>query len=159
MISSIINKELKTFDSYINILLSKSDDRMLFGYLKTVFNNNCSIFGFESTYYGNTEPNIIICNSRLTDMNKSIEAAKFFHCGLLIVDTDIKSDLITNKISNNFNIHPVIQIALSNGIYNSWNKIHNYILDIDNQSISKWQNTIYNLCKEKFIIKNNDQQT
>jgi hypothetical protein len=157
MISCIINKEFKVFNSNINILLSKTDDRVFVNYLKNIFDTKSFIFSFESTYYGHTEPHIIICNHRLTDLTKSIEAAKFFHCGLLIVDTDIKPDLVANRTDNVFTTSPVLQIALSNNIYYSWNKIHDYVLDIDTKNIGRWQNTIYNLCKEKFTIKNDDQ--
>jgi hypothetical protein len=152
MISSLINKEFININSPINIASSKIDNKYFDQYLKKVFPSSI-VYSFENTYYGNMEPSIIICNNRISHLDKSVELAKYFHCPLLIIDHELKSELITNKIVNNFMISPVIQIALSKNIHLSWNKIHNYILWLDDNSIAQWRNIIYNLCKQTFTIK------
>jgi hypothetical protein len=98
-------------------------------------------------------PDMIICNNRIADLGKSINLAKFFHIPLVIIDSETKSELISNKIDNSFDFSPVIQIALSQDIYFSWNKIQNYIMNIDEKSKDQWKNMIYSLCKERFQIQ------
>lgn len=152
MIQSVINRELLSFNNKINILFSRLENRYIINYIKGLF-PDCSIVDPETTYYGHMQPDIIICNNRLTDLEKSIKLAKFFHIPLLIIDSDIKSELISNKIDNNFDFTPVVQIALSKDIYHSWNKIQNYIMDITDKYADQWKNMIYSLCKERFQIQ------
>ena len=140
------------FDDKINILFSRLENRYLINYIKGLF-SHCNIIDTESTYYGNMNPDMIICNNRIADLGKSINLAKFFHIPLVIIDSETKSELISNKIDNSFDFSPVIQIALSQDIYFSWNKIQNYIMNIDEKSKDQWKNMIYSLCKERFQIQ------
>lgn len=154
MISNIINKEFLEFRKKINILSSRPENQNIVLYLKKVI-KNCSIINFDNTYYANLEPNIVICNNRIMDLDKCVSIAKFFHAPLVIIDTEKKSNLITNKIDTVFEFQPIVQVAISKEIYFSWNKIHDYVIALDTESETQWQNIIYNICKQTFKLKNN----
>lgn len=154
MISSLINKELKSVDSHTNIVMSNLDNQYFHKFLGECL-KNCDIFNFDDTIYGCSQPDIVICNNRVTHLIKSIELCKYYHVPLLIVDHEIKSDMISsNAIQNNFGVKPITQIAISQQIYNSWGKIHDYIISIDISTIDKWKNLLYTLCKQNFQIHN-----
>ena len=154
MIANIINKETITIDPAINICMSRYENTYCKNYFKEIFPKSF-VTDFEDSYYGNMEPTIIICNNRLTHLEKSIELAKFFHAPLIIIDHDTKPELVTNKTNSEFLISPVSQIALSKDIYFSWNKIHDDIVDLTIENKPKWKNIIYNMCKQNFKIKIN----
>lgn len=151
MISSIINKEMLTFNKEMNILFSRTEDKMLIDYIKKL-NESINIQSFDYTFFGFSEPNLVVCNNRIIDLEKSIDLSKFFHIPLLIIDTDIKPQIVNNKIDDFFDFYPVIQVALSNEIYYSWNKIHNFVMPPNTESKDSWKNLIYSICKEKFLI-------
>jgi hypothetical protein len=154
MISNIIKKELLTHSSHINIITSKIDNIFFKKFLNETC-SPCSITDIESSYYAKYDPSIIICNDRLVFLDKCLELAKFFHCPLLIIDHNEKSDLVVNKYKTTFDIYPVYQIALSNQIYLSWNRIQDNVLSYkvgDSASMSVWKNIIFNMCKECFIV-------
>lgn len=152
MISTLIERELSTIDSPMNIAFSKVDDSAVVKYFQQILNNS-KLINFNDTYYGNLDPQMVICNDRISHLDTSIDICKYFHCPLLIIDHNIKSNLITNKIENLYDIKPVVQIALSDNIYLSWNKIHDYVIPISDSTIKKWHNIIYNLSKQTFHIK------
>jgi hypothetical protein len=160
MISTIIHKEFIDIDSPINIACSKIDNIYFEKYLHKIFSSS-NIYTFDNTYYGNMEPSCIVCNNRISHLEKSIDLSKYFHCPLLIIDHEIKSDLITNKISHGFTISPVIQVALSKDIFLSWDRVHDYTLGLDTNDIPKWKNIIYSLCKQvfKFVPDNIKNKT
>jgi len=153
MISTIINRELFSFEEKINILLSRSEDSYVTSYIKNLFKNSNIVF-FDNTYYGQFQPDIVICTNRIIDLSQSINLCKFFHVPLLIIDIHPKSDLITNKIDNSFEFYPIVQIAISEEVYFSWNKIQDYIVAVGTENKEQWKNIIYNMCKETFKIKN-----
>jgi hypothetical protein len=154
MISNIINKEFLEFKNNINILSSRPENQNIVLYVKKII-KNCCVINFDNTYYGNLEPHIVFCNNRIMDLDKCVDVAKFFHIPLVVIDTEKKSNLVTNKIDTIFDFDPVVQIAVSKEVYLSWNKIQDYIIYPDSQSETQWQNIIYNLCKQTFKFKNN----
>lgn len=154
MISTIIYKETMGVDPSINICMSPHENIFCKSFFQQIFPKSF-VVDFDDSYYGNMEPTIIICNNRLTHLEKSIELAKFFHTPLIIIDHDTKPDLITNKVNQDFSINPVSQIALSKDIFFSWNKIHDDVVDLTVDSKGKWKNILYSLCKQNFTIKSN----
>lgn len=155
MISSILQREFLTIGSTTNIAWTPCDNILFEMFIKEAC-KPCNIVSLTETYYGMNDISIVICNNRLTHLDKSIELAKFFFCPLVIVDHINKSDMITNKIENDIPIEPVYQIATSKEIFLSWNKIQNTILeyDIDNtQSKNIWQNLLFQLCKSNLVVK------
>lgn len=155
MISSVLQREFLTIDSTTNIAWTPCDNIIFDTFIKEAC-RPCNIISLTETYYGMNDISIVICNNRLTHLDKSIELAKFFCCPLVIVDHINKSNMITNKIENNIPIEPVYQIATSKEIFLSWNKIQNTILDYDihNQKIKNiWQNLLFQLSKSNLVVK------
>jgi len=109
----------------------------------------------DNTYYGNIDIGLVICNNRLLYFDKCVNWCKQFHCPLLIIDHDIKSRLINDSVITNTEFEPVLQIALSDDIYISWDKIHDAILDVNASpsNIKKWKEAVLYLLKSNFILK------
>lgn len=152
MIPSIIKREFASINSQTNIVWTKCEDDRFVNFIDKAC-DPCFIIDFENTYFGLYDPSVIICNNRLVYLDKCMSLCRFFHCPLIIVDHDTKPDIVSNKIDTTFDISPVIQIAVSQEVNISWNRIHNYVLDYNASTINTWKNLIYNLCKQKFIIQ------
>jgi hypothetical protein len=151
MISSIINREILTFDKKTRILFSRVEDSRVIKYFRLYFGIEKEI-NLESTIYGNNEPDILICNNRILDLEKSINISKFFHIPMIILDLETKPDMISNKIDNIFDFSPVIQVAISDEVYYSWNKIQDFVIPLSESFVDQWRNLMYSMCKEKFLI-------
>jgi len=155
MISSILEREFLTLDSTINIAWTPCEDSLFERFIKEAC-HPCNIISLTETYYGINEIAVIFCNNRLTHLDKSMELAKFFSCPLIIVDHNIKSEMISNNLDISMPIQPVYQIALSKEISMSWNKIHDNVLvyNILNQhSKDVWKNLIFQLSKSNMVVK------
>lgn len=155
MISSIIQREFLSVESKLNIAWTPCDDLVFEQFIKAAC-DPCSLVSLTSTYYGMNDISLIICNNRLTHLDKSIELAKFFFCPLLIVDHSTKPSMIGNKIDDDIFIDPVYQIAVSKEIYSSWNKVHNAVMEYsinDDQQKNVWRNLIFQLCKSCMVVK------
>lgn len=155
MISSILQREFLTVNSTINIAWTPCDNILFESFIKDTC-KPCNIVSLAETYYGMNDISIIICNNRLTHLDRAIDLCKFFFCPLIIVDHSYKSDMITNKIDNDIPIEPIYQIATSKDIFLSWNKIQNAIMEYDinnTQSKNVWKNLIYQLCKSNLVVK------
>jgi hypothetical protein len=147
-ISSIIHKELS---KEINILWTNCDSIMFKNFLQKTL--KCNLVDFDYTYFGGYNIDIVLCNNRLMYLDKCIESAIFFHCPLIIVDHDVKPSMnIENK---NFNFSPVLQIATSEEIYKSWNKIADMVLPYrsnDKSLTDKWLSELNNLKRKSLIL-------
>lgn len=155
MISSILQREFITPDSVLNIAWTPCEDIIFERFIKEAC-HPCNIISLTETYYGMNDISIIICNNRLTHLDKSIELAKFFSCPLLILDHSLKSEMISNNIDCSIPIEPAYQVALSKEINLSWNKIHNTVLvyNIHNKhSKEVWKNLIFQLSKSNMVVK------
>lgn len=147
-ISSIIHKEIS---EEINILWTHCDNSIFKNFLQKTLNFN--IVEFDDTYFGGANIDIVLCNNRMMYLDKCIESAKFFHCPLMIVDHDIKPKI--NIENEKFDISPVLQIASSNEIYHSWNKIANIVLSYNssNQDLQKeWLKQFKNLKNKSLVL-------
>jgi len=157
MISNIINKEFYGIDKQINILWTQCESLYFEEFIKTIF-HPCSLIDFDKTYYGIKDVSIVFCNNRLTHLEKCTDLAKFFHCPLVIIDHNIKSNLINDSFKPNFDFEPVYQIAISKDIDFSWRGIHDITLGYDtknNDIINKWKTILFQLIKKHFLIKDN----
>lgn len=155
MISSILQREFLTTNSTINIAWTPCDNIFFETFIKEAC-KPCNIITLTETYYGMNDVSVVICNNRLSHLDKSIELAKFLFCPLIIVDHFNKSDIITNKIDTDIPIEPIYQIATSKEIFFSWNKIQNSVMEYDinnNQAKNIWKNLIFQLCKSNMVIK------
>lgn len=154
MISSILQREFMSVSSTMNIAWTVCEHPVFRKFIETTC-KPCNIIDLDQTYYGLNDVSLIICNNRLTHIDKSIALAKFLLCPLLIIDHSEKSSIVNNVITN-IPIEPVYQIATTKNIYISWNKIQNSIMeyDVNNNTHRKiWKNLIFQLCKSNMVIK------
>jgi hypothetical protein len=154
MISNIITKEFHNINSLTNILWTPVESVYFTEFIKRSC-DPCSLIDFDKTYYGINDVSIVVCNNRIIYLEKCIDLAKFFHCPLLIIDHDIKSNLISENFVVDIPFDPVFQIALSKDIHFSWGKTHNLILNTGDttENIEKWKNLFFQLIKSRFVIK------
>lgn len=147
-VSSIIHKEIS---EDINILWTHCDNVIFKNFLQKTLKLN--LIEFDDTYFGDNDIDIVLCNNRIMYLEKCIESAKFFHCPLMIVDHDNKTSNIMDNIT--FDISPILQIAVSENIYQSWNKIADIVLPYrsdDKQLINKWITEFKNLKTKSLIL-------
>lgn len=147
-ISSIIHKELS---EEINILWTNCDSTIFKNFLQKTL--KCNLVEFDYTYFGGYDVDMVLCNNRIMHLDKCIESAIFFHCPLIIVDHDIKPSI--NMENKSFNFDPVLQIAISDDIYHSWNKIADMVLPYrsgDTQLVNKWLLELNNLKHKSLIL-------
>jgi len=155
MIQNIINKELINENTKLNIIYDESENLQFNNFIKKLFINS-SILNYDDSIYGMNNPHLVICNNRNT-LLKTIEFCYFFHIPLLLIDHTVKNTTDTIDI----NLLSFYSIALSNKIYNSWNRIHNEVLNFDvysEKSKSVWKNIIIKLCKTTFTIKEDTRE-
>jgi hypothetical protein len=159
MISSIVHREFAEIGDIINIAWTPCDDILFTEFIKNVC-SPCNLIDLYQTYYGMSDITLILCNNRLTHLDRAIELAKFLCCPILIVDHDIKSNNIKDEINTNFIIQQVYSVALSEEISLSWGKIHNNILSfniMDSKNKEIWRNLIFQLSKSNITINKNEK--
>jgi hypothetical protein len=147
-VSSIIHKEIS---NDINILWTHCDNTIFKNFLQKTI--GCNIIEFDDTYFGSYDIDIVLCNNRVMYLNKCVESAKFFHCPLLIVDHDYRPSVSIENLK--LNIRPVLQIAVSDEIYLSWDKIADTVLPFrSNDEILKqaWLIELKKLKQQSLII-------
>lgn len=155
MISSILQREFSDTKSVLNIVWTPCEDIMFQKFIMSAC-APCNIINLDDTYYGMNDISIILCNNRIMHMDKAIELSKFLFSPLLIIDHDIKSNIINNEIDTDLEIDPVYNVALSKEIYLSWNKIQNIVLQYEpnnQQNKNVWRNLIFQLSKSLVVIK------
>lgn len=155
MISSIIQREFMGVTSITNIAWTPCEDSLFKKFIKKSC-SPCNILELEETYYGLNDISIVICNNRVTHIDKAIALAKFLLCPLLIIDHSPRSNIITKEANMDIPISPVYQIAISKNIHSSWNKIQNTVMEYDinkPEYIKIWKNLIFQLCKSNMVVK------
>jgi hypothetical protein len=153
MISSIVDRKINSAkkNSTINLLCSKSANKFFNLFLTNHIDAN--IAEIDEVYNAYVSPHCIVCNNRILYLTKCIELAMFFHIPLIVIDHEIKPDIISEDVSYDFKLSPVIQIAMSKDIFISWNKIHDYILDLEEDNISAWRNLFNDILSSCYRIK------
>jgi hypothetical protein len=154
ILSSVLHRELLNEDGPINILWTPTDHSLFKTFISSCF-SAVNFYEFDQTYFGFVDIDIIICNNRISYLEKCIELAKYIHCPLLVVDHDIKPANITIE-NNTIPISSVEQIALNQKIKSSWNNVQDKILSYDlikRSSKDEWNHIIYSLIKSVSIIK------
>lgn len=151
MISSLLSRELE----YYNILWVPSDNTY---YEKFIHNLGINLFSLDSIYFGHCVPNIIVSNNKMNHLDTIIDLCHYHHCGLIIVDHEIKSDMIDTKkfIEKISSLPNVKQIALSNAIKKSWDDIHDLILNYNSEEDQQeWLSVFKEVKNQKFIYESN----
>jgi hypothetical protein len=144
-VSSIIHKALLKENP--NVLWTKTDNKVL---EKTIEKHNINLIDLEDILYGIYDIDLVICNNRIINLDKCLELCIFFHCPLIIIDHTEKPHYISD-ISNNYLFDPIYQIAVSESICNSWNRIHNKVITYDN--IIEIIDIMQNMSKEFLTLK------
>lgn len=160
MISNIVNKELCGNNDTIDLLWTNPDSVYFTDFIREAC-KPCRLIDFDKTYYGNYNISVVICNNRLTHLEKCIELSRFFHAPLVIIDHFTKSHMISDDYSVNIMFEPVYQIATSREIFTSWNNIHDKIIPYnkDIKTMKLWKTMILDLIKSTFIIKDEKHDT
>lgn len=154
MISSIVHREFTDIGDTINIVWTPCDNVLFKKFIQDTC-SPCNLLDLNETHYGINDITLILCNNRLTHLERSLELAKFLCCPILIVDHETKSSHIKDEINTSFLIKQVYSVALSEPIAASWGSIHDNIisfndLDISNKEI--WRNLIFQLSKTNITI-------
>lgn len=155
MISSILQRELIEINSVLNIVWTPCEYAQFHDFITSAC-SPCNIINLDDTYHGMNDVSIIICNNRLTHLDKAVELSKFFLSPLLIIDHDTKPSIVNNELGLDIPISPAYHIATSKNIYSSWNNIQNTVLEYNtnnDQSKNIWKNLIFQLCKSLVVIK------
>lgn len=92
---------------------------------------NYFYFNINDMFLGNCTPNIVITNNRFSQLDNIVNICNKYLINLIIIDHEEKSDVINldrfmakiKKIPN------VLQVAINNQVYNSWNKKHDVIIE------------------------------
>ncbi len=147
MISGLLKKELNELD----ILWIPSNSKR---FEKMFENLGYNFFGLEDLFLGLCYPNLIISNNRFINMDKIINLVLTHQCNLIIIDHEEKPDIVKqNKVLEKLSMIPnILQIAMNQKIYDSWDKIHDAVCEthINPQDFKK---IIDNFAKKIFIQK------
>jgi hypothetical protein len=130
-----------------NVLWTYTDHK---NFEKHIEKDNINLIDMEDTLYGIYDIDLVVCNNRMINLDKCIELALFLHCPLIIIDHVEKPNYIS-EVPNHYMFEPVYQIAVSENICNSWNRIHNKVIPYSN--ISDIIDIIKNMSKEFLKIK------
>ena len=146
MIASFINKRLEPY--YPQIVWTPCEAPDFKGFIKS--GCGATMVDLNSTYFGFNNISLVICNNRITHLDQSVELSRFLSCPLLVVDHSVAPSMLNTEYNNDFPVGPVYQVAISNTIYLSWNKIQNIVLDYnpqDDKNIEEWKTLIIKLSK------------
>lgn len=153
MIPYIVSREV--MQDRLNILWTHCDNMLFREFIKKL-DDNCNLLEFDQTYFGSSDIDIVICNNRITHLNKCIEASRYFHCGLLIIDHFPKPTEIQKDKTYVFDTNPVVCVAMSENIASSWGNKHDKIMTCslgNDESVKSWKELLYQLKHCIFTMK------
>ena len=154
LISSILKRYHNTHNTPINAIMTGCDDKSFDFFIRQMVINNGHLLSLQDAIYGNIELDMIICNNRISYLEKCIDLSYYFHCPVLVIDHDKKPSFIENNID--FQSKSIYSIAINYDIYNSWNKIQNLVMGFnryDQDNITQWKNLLYQITKIPFTLK------
>ena len=154
LISSIIKRYTNLYTTPLNIITGSCENKAFDFFLKKFVIDNGSLLSFEDSLFGHTSLDMIICHNKITQLEKCMDLAYFFHCPVLVIEHENKPAFLNQDIV--FQSNSIYSVALNNQIYNSWNKIHNIVLGFnhkDADNIETWKNLLYQITKIPFHMK------
>lgn len=159
MIQNILNKEFLSIDHRINIIYVGQENNIdFYSFIKNLF-KDVSFVNFDDTFYGINNPNIVIANTSDNDtLNKCVEICKYFHIPLLLVFNN-PNDYQMPETEIYF--QPYQKVSLSSTSNKLLIKKYDHIMKFDiydKKNIKKWQSYILDLCKNPFIITNENNE-
>jgi hypothetical protein len=155
LISSIIKRYTNTYDTPLNVIMGSCENKSFDFFLRKFVIGNGNLLSFEDSLFGHLSLDLIICNNKITQLEKCMDLAYFFHCPVLVIDHETKPSFLSQDIIS-FQSNSIFLIAINNEIYNSWNRMHNLVLNFnhkDNENIEKWKNLLYQITKIPFNMK------
>lgn len=154
IVSTILQKEFLSPETFINALWTSTDNQYFIKFISKI--NNLNLININDLYYGDINIHLIICNNKLTHADLAKDLSLRFHVPVLVIDHNVKNNLLDQKKINILNDFPCAYHVCSNRqVYESWGSYHNQILSYDindKKSIDAWSNLIYNTSKRLFTI-------
>jgi hypothetical protein len=153
IISSILQAAKLTVDDKIKALWTPCDDNF------EKFCNELAItkIDFHQIYYGNSLPNIIICNDKVRYYDLCYSVSRKLHLPVLLIDHQSKNAMYDAEKIKRLDLFPCLHhICISKQIRTSWQLQENIQIlsyDINNKdNISIWNNTIFQTSQKTFKI-------
>lgn len=152
IISSILSRENIKINSRINILWTPATAE----FEKFIESTGYNLLNYNQIYYGDTIPNIIICNNKIDYHQYCENTSLRLHIPVLLIDHSIKNPLFdSNKIKNLNNFTCCHHVCISKKISDSWEikdaQILSYNIN-DKENINIWKNLIFQIAKKLFKI-------
>lgn len=152
IISSVLDRENLNLHSRIKILWTPTNE----DFTNFVSNLNTTLLNIEQIYYGNSIPNLIICNNKVEYHNTCYTISRKLHLPVLLIDHAPKNPLFDNQKIKLFDNFPCMHhVCISQKISNSWELTGVQILSYnhtDPGNINIWKNLIYQTAKKIFKI-------
>jgi hypothetical protein len=153
IISSILNRELITPESKLNIIWTGGDNEFFKIFIKKL---NHNIVTVENLFFTHNFPQLIICNDRLSSFDKTKQLSIQYHIPVLVVDHIPKNHLISKEqIPLLDNLPCSYKIAINKEIYLSWGSTQNEIINFnisDKNSLEYWDTIIHTIAKRIFLL-------
>lgn len=152
IISSILNREKININSKIKVLWTPCSQDFEY-FIKKL---NCELLNYNQIYYGNSIPNLIVCNDKVNYYNMCYNMSVRLHLPVLLIDHTIKNPIYDNAKIKMFNNFPCYHhICISKAIGDSWELNNIQVLSYnsnDEDNIKIWKNLITQTTKKLFKI-------
>jgi hypothetical protein len=149
-INGILAREFIHDDSKLNILWTHVDNK-LFTNLITGLSH--TLLSTDDLYFMNKSPQLIVCNDIISSYQKIQLISLQFHLPIIIIDHQPPDQIIDNsKLELISKIPCSYRIAINKLIFESWNKIHDDIISIDNNSKQLWKQILINTSKRIYSL-------
>lgn len=159
MIQNLLCKEFLSINERINILYAGEENNIEFyTFVQNLFTNTHFI-KFEDTLYGINSPNIVISNTIDNEtLVKCVEICKYFHIPLLLVFNNA-NDYEMPDIDIFFEPYKTISLSPTTNkiLLKKYNTIMKFDI-YDKKNINKWRSYILDICKQPFIITNENNE-
>lgn len=149
---SILNRELISYESKLNILLIDNEHNNFKEYIENLGHR---LIVFNDLYLGGEVPNLILCNNKVVHYNTCRSLSVRYHVPSIIVDHNVMSDLLDNAKSKFLDNLPCsYKIAINLSIYKSWGSIHDKVLNYlpDQECKQTWSKLLIDTSKRIFTI-------
>lgn len=152
MISSILNKELISVNSSLQILWTPAND----SFKNFVLGIGHQLIEPNAIYYGFNNPHLIVCNNKVDHYNMCLGMSYKLHIPVLLIDHSIKNPLYDNNKVLMMNQFPCVHhVCLSKTISDSWGLNNIQILNYnanDKDNINIWKNLIFQTAQMMFNL-------
>ena len=152
ILTGVLAKERVSTKDNLDIVWTNCDDQYFTSFIEKLGHR---LIYFENLYFGNSKPQLIICNNKLSSYQMVEMVSLQYHIPVLVIDHKPKDnflDLEKTRIVDNFK--SCYRVALSQKIYDSWGSIHDIILPYDrnDENNNKTWDHIIRQTSERFFI-------